>query len=242
MSGKCQESLSFVMAGYNEEKIAVRAVETVAAALDAAFEQYEIILVDDGSRDATLSLMRRCAGENAHIRVLENGINLNYGAGVLRGMKAAKCDWVVYDAFDLEMDPAVFARLFAAMDKQVDVVIYERETYDAVLWRRFASLLNKGMLHLLFPRLMSGTPTLNHTQLFRRTCVDDIIPLSRSPIFFSPEMIFRAKLKKLRWINQKIPFHSIDGVRKGAFGHIYDILWALADMFRFRFRLWRHRI
>lgn len=242
MGEKCGESLSFVMAGYNEEKNVCRAVETVAHALEAAFEDYEIILVDDGSRDATLSLMRRCAEANPRVRVIENGVNLNYGAGVLRGMKAARCDWVVYDAFDLEMEPHDFARLFADMDKSLDMVVYERETYEAVPWRRFASLLNKGLLHLFFPLLMRGTPTLNHTQLFRRSRLDDVLPLSRSPIFFSAEMVFRGKLKKLSWTNQRVPFHTIDGVRRGAFGHLYDILWAVTDLLRFRFLAWRGRL
>ena len=242
MSGKNRDFVSFVMAGYNEERIVKQAVETVAQALDEAFERYEIILVDDGSRDGTLACMRACAEADPHVRVIENGVNLNYGAGVLRGLVAAKGDWVVYDAFDLEMDPRDFVRLFLAMDRKLDVVVYERETYGAVAWRRFASLLNKGMLNLLFPRLMRGTPTLNHTQLFRTSVVRQIIPLSRSPIFFSPEMVFRAKLKGLAWDNQKVPWHSIDGVRKGAFGHVYDILWALTDMFRFRIRLWRGKV
>ncbi|MCR5138423.1 MAG: glycosyltransferase family 2 protein [Oscillospiraceae bacterium] len=242
MNQKSRETLSFIMAGYNEENYVIPAVKAVEEALEASFEQYEIILVDDGSRDRTLPLMKTCAEENPHIRVLENRVNLNYGASVLRGMKAAENDWLVYDAFDLEMAPAEFVRLFQEMDRSLDVLVFERASYEATAWRKFASLLNRGLLHLLFPMLMRGTPTLNHTQLFRRECLDEIIPLSRSPIFFSPEMVFRAKLKGLKVGNQVIPFHSIDGIRKGAFGHVYDILWAVTDMFRFRLRLWGGRI
>ena len=195
MCRKCDESLSFVMAGYNEQSNVRQAVKTVADALEEAFDKYEIILVDDGSTDRTLSLMRSCAEEDRHIRVIENGVNLNYGSSVLRGMKAAKLDWVVYDAFDLEMEPHEFVRRFRDMDKTLDVMVFDRETYEAVAWRKFASLLNKLLLHVFFPLLMRGTPTLNHTQLFRRSRLDAIMPLSRSPIFFSAEMIFRAKLK-----------------------------------------------
>ena len=242
MGKKCGESLSFIMAGYNEENNVRAAVEAVVDALEGAFEHYEIILVDDGSTDRTLSLMRSCAEEYRNIRVIENGINLNYGASVLRGMKAAQYDWVVYDAFDLEMEPHDFVNSFLSMDKTLDVMVFDRETYEAVAWRKLASVMNKLLLHLFFPLLMRGTPTLNHTQLFRRACVNEIIPLSRSPIFFSAEMIFRAKLKKLSWGNQALRFHSIDGIRRGAFGHIYDILWAVTDLLRFRFRAWRGRI
>ena len=128
MCRKCDESLSFVMAGYNEQSNVRQAVKTVADALEEAFDKYEIILVDDGSTDRTLSLMRSCAEEDRHIRVIENGVNLNYGSSVLRGMKAAKLDWVVYDAFDLEMEPHEFVRRFRDMDKTLDVMVFDRET------------------------------------------------------------------------------------------------------------------
>lgn len=236
------DSVSFVMAGYNEEKILHEAVRQVSAVLDASFEDYEIILVDDGSKDRTLQIMQECQQEFPNVHVLENIVNLNYGASVLRGLKAAQKEWVVYDACDLEMAPEDFVEHFRKMDKTLDVVVYERETYEAVFWRRFASVLNKISLNVLFPILMRGTPTLQHVQMFRRSIVDGIIPLSRSPIFFSPELVFRAKLRGLKWANETVPFHSIDGVRGGAFGHAYDIIWALCDMFRFRFRLWRKKI
>ena len=236
------QSVSFIMAGYNEAAVARRSIEAVWQVLRQSFEDFELILVDDGSADETLSVMRRCAEQYPGIRVLENGINLNYGASVLRGMCAARKDWIVYDAFDLEMKPEDFVRAFQATDAETDFVVFQRETYEAVPRRKFASLCNRALLRVLFPRLTRGTPVLNHTQMFRRACIRQIIPLSRSPIFFSPEMVFRAKVRKMTWINEKIPFHSIDGVRKGAFGHVYDILWAVADMLRFRFRLWRGRI
>lgn len=235
---KCNKSLSFVMAAYNESGNIQKAVEIVAQVLENEVEDYEIILVDDGSKDNTLELMNLCAENDPHIRVLENVVNLNYGSAVLRGLLSATKEWVVYDACDLEMHPKDFVDSFRNLPEELDVVVYERITYEAVAWRRFASLLNRMALNVLFPKLMRGTPVLNHTQLFRSDCVKKIVPWSRSPIFFSPEMIFRAKLLGLKWYNEKIRFHSIDGIRPGAFGRLYDILWALLDMLRFRFRLW----
>ena len=239
---KITKSLSFVMAAYNEEKNLKEAVRIVSEVLSAEVEDYEIILVDDGSRDNTLEQRKWCAQTYPNIRILENVVNLNYGAAVLRGLLSATKDWVVYDACDLEMHPKDFVDSFRKLSEQVDVVVYERMTYEAVSWRKFASFLNKLALNVLFPRLMRGTPVLNHTQMFRTACVRQIVPLSRSPIFFSPELIFRAKLFGLTWRNEKIRFHSIDGIRPGAFGRLYDILWALQDMFRFRFLLWGGRI
>jgi len=239
---KIKKSLSFVMAGYNEEDNVIKAVSIVNEVLAENIEDYEIILVDDGSKDNTLSLMKQMAEENHRIRVLENKVNLNYGAAVLRGLMAAKKDWVVYDAFDLEMHPKDFVRFYEKLDEKYEVVVFERITYDAVKWRRFASKLNLLALNVLYPVLMRGTPVLNHTQMFKRSIIPDIIPKSRSPIFFSPEMVFRAKLKKYKWINVKIKFFSLGDIRPGAFGHIYDMLWAIQDMLRFRIMLWKKEV
>ena len=181
------QSVSFIMAGYNEAAVARRSIEAVWQVLRQSFEDFELILVDDGSADETLSVMRRCAEQYPGIRVLENGINLNYGASVLRGMCAARKDWIVYDAFDLEMKPEDFVRAFQATDAETDFVVFQRETYEAVPRRKFASLCNRALLRVLFPRLTRGTPVLNHTQMFRRDCLPRVLPLARSPIFFAPE-------------------------------------------------------
>ena len=240
-SGKIRKSLSFVMAGYNEEAIAARAICWVLDALESRVEDYELILVDDASTDRTLEIMKAAEKEDPHVRVLENRVNLNYGASVLRGLKAAEKDWLVYDAFDLEMEPGAFLDLFRNLDEENGLVVFRRESYPAVSWRKITSLGNRLMLRLLFPFLMRGTPVLNHTQLFRRSDLDRMIPLARSPVFFSCEMVFRGKLAGIRWVDVPIPFHSISGVRPGAFGHLNDILWALHDMLRFRWKLWWRR-
>ena len=231
-------SISFVMAAYNEAAIAEAAVTTVWETLARSFPEFELILVDDGSTDETLSILKRCAGRYPHIRVLENGVNLNYGAAVLRGLWAARKEWVVYDAFDLEMHPEDFVRSLSGLREGLDMVVFQRAAYEAVPRRKAASLCNRLLLRLLFPVLMRGTPVLNHTQMFRRSCLPRLLPLARSPIFFAPEMVFRGKRAGLSWENVPIRFHCIDGVRGGAFGHLHDIIWGLNDMIRFRFHLW----
>ncbi len=235
------DHLSFIMAGYNESACADLAIGTVLDTLEKNCSDYELLLVDDASTDGTLSIMRRWAEKNSHVRVIENGINLNYGCSVLRAMTQARGEWLFYDAFDLEMHPQTLFDALRDLPSLPDMVIFERSAYAAVRWRRITSLGHRALLHLFFPRLMRGTPVLNHTQMFRRSVLTTILPIARSPVFFSPEMVFRGKIAGLSWLNRRVEFHSISGVRPGSFGHLNDILWALHDLLRFRFHLWIKR-
>jgi undecaprenyl-phosphate 4-deoxy-4-formamido-L-arabinose transferase len=94
----------------------------------------------------------------------------------------------------------------------------------------------------LFPRLSRKTPVLNFTQIYRKRIIDQIVPLSRSPIFVWPELIYRAKLlSDSKWKNAKVKCR-VENLRKGAFGHPHDIIWGMYDMARFRIRLWKKDI
>lgn len=226
--------VSYVLAGYNESELIEEAVSRCVKALEKDFDDYELILINDASKDNTLEIMNRCAQENPHIRVLDNLVNLNFGTSVLRGLKAAKKEWVVYNAVDLPLKPELTKKLIRHA-QAYDVLVLERTAYGGVFWRKITSNMNILLLNILFPKLMKGTPIVNYVQIFRRSIIDRVMPLARSPIFVWPEMIFRAKLLGLRVGNIKNR-PDISKVRKGAFGHPHDIIWGIYEMFRFKIR------
>ncbi len=231
-------SVSFVMAGYNEAENVLPAVEEVWQVLSNNFKDFEIILVNDGSKDGTLERMEQCEKKFPNIRVLDNLVNLNFGASVLRGIKAAKKDYVVYDAFDLPLQPQDFIEKFEKMaEMNSDVLVLQRASYPCTLWRKIASNINVIFLRILFPILTRKTPILNFTQIYRRSVLDSIMPLARSPIFVWPELVFRAKCRGFK-VDNVIAVPYVKNVRKGAFGHPHDIIWGMYDMLRFRIRLW----
>ena len=236
------QSVSFIIAGYNEEENVLTAVEEVWQVLHSNFTDYEIILVTDGSKDDTLEKMEQCEKKYPNIKLLNNLINLNFGTSVLRGIKAAQKDYVVYDAFDLPLKPEDFVEKFEEMvEENTDVLVLQRTNYLCTTWRKITSNINVIMLRLLFPKLTQNTPILNFTQVYRRSIFDNIIPLARSPIFVWPEMVFRAKIQGFK-VDNVIAVPSVKNVRKGAFGHPHDIIWGMYDMMRFRIRLWSKNI
>lgn len=232
--------ISYILAGYNEEAIIATSIERCLASLKTAFDDYELILIDDGSLDDTGKIMDQFAENNSKIKVLHNLVNLNFGTSILRGMMIAQKEWVIYNAVDLPLLPEETKNVLKAA-QGYDVLVLDRISYDCVLWRSITSKVNSLLLKVLFPILKQGLPTTNYIQVFRNDRIKNCIPISRSPIFVPPEMIFRAKLSGLRVGNYKHSPH-IDQTRKGAFGKPHDIIWGIYEMLRFRFRLWRHKI
>jgi len=232
--------VSYILAGYNEASQIEECIQRIVQALKSDFDDYELILVDDASTDETGEIMERIARDDPKIKVIHNLINLNFGTSVLRGMRTAKKEWIIYNAVDLPLYPGETKEVLAVA-QDYDVVVLERTEYNGVFWRKITSKVNTLLLHMLYPKLMRGTPVTNYIQVFRRDCLNTCIPLARSPIFVWPEMIFRAKLAGLKVGNFQHTPH-IDKPRKGAFGKPHDIIWGIYDMLRFRLRLWQRKI
>jgi len=239
---KSEKSVSVVIAGYNEEKIIEISAERMYNTLQAAFEKFELILVDDASKDRTGELMRSFSEGKENVIVLENNINLNFGTATLRGMSVAKYDYITFTACDLPVSPEDIVRCVNEMPDDCDMLVMERTDYITTKWRGFTSEVNRVLLRILFPILTRKTPVLNFSQIYRKRIMKKIMPLARSPIFVWPELIFRAKMiKRCRWQNIKVRCR-VENLRRGAFGHPHDIIWGMYDMFRFRIRLWSGRI
>jgi undecaprenyl-phosphate 4-deoxy-4-formamido-L-arabinose transferase len=230
-------SVSYIIAGYNEELLIDSSVRECHEALSSDFSDFEIILIDDGSTDDTKNIMDSLSHELSNTRVLHNLVNLNFGASVLRGLKAATKDVVIYNAADLPLSPKLTFSIVQEM-QNYDLLVLERREYHATGWRKLASKTNTVLLHVFFPRLMKGTPVLNFTQAFNKQIIDLIIPAARSPIFVWPEMIFRAKMNDEINVGNMVVDVNISETRRGSFGKPHDIIWGVYDMFRFRIKCW----
>jgi glycosyltransferase involved in cell wall biosynthesis len=118
--------LTVVMPVYNEEKTLVEIVDAVLAEPTPK----ELILVDDGSTDASRSLLRFLE-PRSRVRVLMHEQNLGKGAALRTGFEAAKGDVVVIQDADLEYDPQDYRALIQPIvDGHADVVYGSRYLVD----------------------------------------------------------------------------------------------------------------
>ncbi len=114
--------LSIIIPAYNEEATIAAIVERVQAVEMGAVEK-EIIVVDDGSKDRTWSILTKLP----NIRSISHARNAGKGAAVITGIKAATGDIVLIQDADLEYDPGDYpAMIQPIVDKKADVVMGSR--------------------------------------------------------------------------------------------------------------------
>ncbi|MGA8361521.1 MAG: glycosyltransferase family 2 protein, partial [Candidatus Dormiibacterota bacterium] len=99
-------SISAVLPAYNEEAVIAETVRRTAAALtDLGIAEFEILVVDDGSSDATAARASTALVSDPRVRVVSHHRNRGYGAALRTGFEAATCDAVFLMDSDGQFDP-----------------------------------------------------------------------------------------------------------------------------------------
>jgi len=138
-----QTGISVVIPVYNSASTLGQLVEQLAAVLPQDAERFEVVLVNDGSQDASWQLVRELAARYAWVR----GFNLmrNYGQhnALLCGIRSARFSVTVTMDDDLQHPPTEIRKLLAELDKGFDVVYGTPAKEQHGLWRNVASQLTK---------------------------------------------------------------------------------------------------
>jgi glycosyltransferase involved in cell wall biosynthesis/GNAT superfamily N-acetyltransferase len=132
--------LSVVIGVYNEAEVLPELERRLTAALRALGRSYEIILIDDGSRDESLAIMLRLRqGDPEHIRTLSFTRNFGHHIALTAGLDHARGDVVVTMDADLQDQPEEIQKLLAKLDEGYDVVWGERVTRQFKWYKNFSS-------------------------------------------------------------------------------------------------------
>src|SRR4051812_47155401 len=182
-------SLSLVIPAYNEEAAIAAAVAEADDTLARLAADYEVIVVDDGSRDDTFAAATAAARGRPKVRVLRHGANRGYGAALRTGFEAARCDRVAFTDADCQFDLTDLARLVPLADRVPIVAGYRIDRKDP--WRR--RFLSRG--YNLMARTLLGTRVRDcdcALKVFRRAELSHILPNSTN-FFVNTEMLTRAR-------------------------------------------------
>jgi dolichyl-phosphate beta-glucosyltransferase len=120
-----EPALSVVVPAYNEERRLEAGLSTMTDYLRARGAPYEILVVDDGSRDATRAIAERSAAADPSVRCIALPVNQGKGAAVARGMVTARADWILCTDVDLSTPIAEVERL-ERFRGSADVIIGSR--------------------------------------------------------------------------------------------------------------------
>jgi dolichol-phosphate mannosyltransferase len=118
--------LSVIVPCFNEEEVIEHTDERLARALSAITPDYEIIYVDDGSRDRTAELLHRIQSASDKVRVLRLSRNFGHQIAVSAGVEYARGDAVVLIDADLQDPPEVIADMVAKWREGYHVVYGQR--------------------------------------------------------------------------------------------------------------------
>ena len=120
-------ALSIVAPCYNEQGcLPAFHRQATEAACAAVGDDYEIILVNDGSRDATLAVMRALAATDPHVIAINLSRNFGHQKALSAGLHFARGDRVLAIDADLQDPPALLGEMMARMDDGADVVYGQR--------------------------------------------------------------------------------------------------------------------
>ncbi len=101
---KVRGKISLVLPAHNEEPNIRIVVEEAKQVLPTAFTDYEVVVVNDGSKDRTLEIAQQMADEDPHVRVVNHPVNRGYGAALTSGFNAATGDYVMFMDSDRQFD------------------------------------------------------------------------------------------------------------------------------------------
>jgi len=139
--------LSIVVPIFDEaENIPALYEEVTAAVADAGLD-YELILVDDGSRDRSFELLAELAGRDPRVKAIRLRRNFGQTAAMAAGFDAAQGKVIVPMDGDLQNDPADIPRLLEKVREGYDVVSgWRKDRKDTFLRRRLPSVLANGLI------------------------------------------------------------------------------------------------
>jgi glycosyltransferase involved in cell wall biosynthesis len=231
-------SISIVIPAYNEER---RLPATLGSILDYLgsrdWPQWEVVVVNDGSKDRTAAVAAEFAAEHAGIRLLENPGNRGKGYSVRHGMLEAKGDWVLFTDSDLSAPIEELDKLMAAAREQGASVAIGSRALNRGLIQVHQSLFREtaGRVFNLLMRVATGLPfadTQCGFKLFERGAAQEIFRRQRIERWgFDAELLFIARRLGYKTIEVPVRWSHSEGTKVSMFG---DSLNMFLDLLRIR--------
>jgi len=236
-----QVELSFVVPAYNEENNIEDMLGTLNMIIANKNLPYEIVVVDDGSKDNTLANARRYAGKNGHVRVLSYSNNVGKGFAVKTGFMNANGNVVVFADSDMEIDLSVISQYLEAL-KHGDIAIaskrHNASQVKVPISRRILSEVFNGLV-----RLLTGVPlkdTQSGLKAMKKSAFIDIFPrLAVKRYAFDVELLSVANLYGLKVVEMPVNIKLDAKFKPREMWHMFVDLLGIA--YRLRIIHWYQR-
>jgi len=188
------KSLSLFFPCYNESSNVGGMIQQAVEVGEKYGVDYEVVVVDDGSKDNSAEIVRQWAHKNPHVRLVQHPRNLGYGAALRTGLKNAQKELVFLTDGDNQFQLSEIEKLFSKIDS-CDVVVGYRLNRRDVVHRRLNGFLWTRLSRLLFGFRIRDVDCA--FKLFRRSVLEGL-ELKSNQLLIHAEILARLKKKGCR--------------------------------------------
>lgn len=221
-------SLSFVLPAFNEAANIATSIRRCVAVGETLGSDFEVIAVDDGSRDGTRRIADALAAEDPRVRTLHHPHNRGYGAALKTGLQAARMDRVFFTDADLQFDVGEVRHLLTWADRYDIVAGYRAPRRDP--WhRRFNGWAWSQLVDTLF---QTGVRDVDCAfKVFDRR-VFERIRISSLGAFVNTEILVRARAEGFSVVELPVSHHprtagTASGANPRVVARAFRELWSL---------------
>ncbi len=233
--GRRLPALSYFFPAHNEAANLRGLVEEALETLPALADVFEIIIVNDGSRDETPAIADELAAAHAQVRAVHHPTNLGYGAALRSGFAAARHDHLAFTDGDRQFKVADLGRLIERLGEGgADAVVgFRIRRADPLVRTVYAKLYR--LANLIFFGLQVRDVDCA-CKLFTRASLDGV-NVESGGAFFSAELLIKLRARGRRLAEVGVPHYPrTAGSPTGAKPQV--VFRAVRDFWALRLRLW----
>jgi len=191
--------LSIFFPFWNEEANINAVVEKALQIAPTVADNFEILIVDDGSSDHTLDKANELSKKHSKVKVVSHKVNRGYGAALRSGIEHSKYKYIVFTDGDLQFDFSEITKFIEKIDQADMVIGFRKKRRDNKLFKRLLLMnLLKIWDFILFRFYFRDIDC--GFKMFKKEAVEKIGPFHSEGAMITTEILAKATAKKLKII------------------------------------------
>ncbi|HEY9755610.1 MAG TPA: glycosyltransferase family 2 protein [Oculatellaceae cyanobacterium] len=220
--------LTLIIPAYNDETTVGKLIADSDALLSQVCSDYEIVVVNDGSKDRTLDVLKAAAASNPRVRLINHEVNKGFGYTIRELYMCGSKELVFSLPGDYQYAPKELLTMAQGL-KTHDFIIGHRVNRSDPPRRKLQSNFYNAMLRIFYGNKHKD---VNSIKLFKKEILNHIKLLSTTA-FVDAELVIRADKAGFKII--EIPIEHLPRLSQGASGGKFSVIWdTFSDLVKMR--------